>query len=68
MSSAVMDWPHWVPRRSSHFLDAVVAPVGDVEVAGRVERHAEGAVKQGRGGRAAVAGVARGARELPATV
>src|ERR1700689_819438 len=42
-------------------LDAVVAGVGDVDVAGRVDRDAGGLVQLGRGSRPAIARVTRGA-------
>src|SRR5207244_577623 len=38
-----------------HLADAVVVRIGDVEVAGRVHRHARGAVQLGRGGGPTVA-------------
>ena len=41
-----------------HLADAVVARIGNVEVAGVVHRHAGGAPQLSRGGRAAVSAVA----------
>ena len=42
MSSAVIDVAPLGAGGGGHFLDAVVGSVGDVEVAGAVERHAVG--------------------------